>query len=93
MDIERQRDILMKDADNKAAQLNRNYERELEILKEKAANLKSTCEHIVHQRQQEARVAKEELEVYRDQLEWVKPVSKHLLPSIDNDLTVRSRKH
>ena len=47
VDIERQRDILMKEADGRAAQLSRSYEQDLEHLKAKAASLKSTCEHIV----------------------------------------------
>mgnify|MGYP000173227332 CR=1 FL=1 len=54
VDIERQRDILMKESDERAAQLSRSYKRELEIIKAKVASLQSTCEHIVHQRQQEA---------------------------------------
>ena len=58
----------MKDADNKAAQLNRNYERELEILKANVVSLKSTCKHIIRQRQQEAKAAKEKLEVCRAQI-------------------------
>ena len=49
-DIELQQDILMKEEDDKAAQLSRSYEQELEIIKAKAASLQTTCEHIVCQR-------------------------------------------
>ena len=57
VDIERQRDILMKESDDMDAKLSRNYEQELQILTTKAAGLKSTCEHIIRQCQQEAQVS------------------------------------
>ena len=63
LDIKRQRDILMKEADDRAAQLSRNYERKLEEIKAKVSCLQSTCGHIMRQRQQEARSAREELQV------------------------------
>ena len=54
VDIERQRDILMKEVDDRAAKLIHSYEQELEILTAKATSLQSTCEHIFRQRQQES---------------------------------------
>ena len=63
LDIERQWEILMKEADDRAAQLSRNYERKLEEIKAKVSCLQSTCGHIMRQRQQEARSAREELQV------------------------------
>ena len=50
IDIKLQRNILMKESDDRAANLSRSYKQELQILATKAANLKSTCEHIVRQR-------------------------------------------
>ena len=58
----------MKESDDRATKLNRNYEQELQILIAKANNLKSTCEHIVRQRQQEAQTTREELEIFRAQI-------------------------
>ena len=69
LDIKRQRDILMKEADDRAAQLSRSYEQELKIIKAKAFSLQSTCEHIVRQRQQEVQIAREELEANHPQYE------------------------
>ena len=58
----------MKESDDRAAKLNRSYDQELQILTSKSANLKSTCEHIVRQRQQEAQTTREELEIFRAQI-------------------------
>ena len=46
----------MKEMEDRFAQLSRNYKRKLEEIKAWAANLQSTCEHIVRQRQQEAQL-------------------------------------
>ena len=69
MDIEKQWDMLMKEADDMAAQLSRSYKWELEIIKTKATSLQSTCEHIVRQQHQEVQIAREELEASRAQYE------------------------
>ena len=53
----------MKESDDWAATLSRSYEQELQILTSKANNLKSTCEHIVRQREEEAKTAREALEI------------------------------
>ena len=53
----------MKESDEREAQLRHNYEHELQILTTKAKGLQSTCEHIVRQREQEAKTTREELEI------------------------------
>ena len=68
VDIERQRDILMKESDDRGAKLNRNYEQELQILTAAINSLHSTCEHIIRQREQEAQAVREELEICRAQI-------------------------
>ena len=79
MDIERQWDILMKEENDRATQLSHSYERELEILKANVVSLKSTCKHIIRQRQQEAKAAKEKLEVCRAQIGMGETINKALV--------------
>ena len=67
----------MKESDDRATKLNRNYEQELQILIAKANNLKSTCEHIVRQREQEAKVAREDLEIGMDETRIIALIAKH----------------
>ena len=47
VNIERQRDVLMKESDERAAQLTKRYEQALELVTAKAQSAQSTCEHIV----------------------------------------------
>ena len=57
----------MKESNERAAQLSRNYEQELQILIAKAKSLQSTCEHIIRQSEQEAMAAMEYLRIYHAQ--------------------------
>ena len=67
----------MKESDETAAQLNHNYKQELQILTTKAKSLQSTCEHIVRQREQEAKVAREDLEIGMDETRIIALIAKH----------------
>ena len=69
----------MKEADDRVAQLSRNYERKLEEIKAQVASLQSTCEHIVRQRQQEAQITREELEANHPQYEMGETIIKALV--------------
>ena len=82
----------MKEADDRVAQLSRNYERKLEEIKAQVASLQSTCEHIVRQRQQEAYSAREELEVDRAQYEMDEIRIKALVTKHRQKFNTRSRK-
>ena len=49
LDIERQRDMFMKEMDDRFARLNHNYERKLAEITARATSLQTTCEYITHQ--------------------------------------------
>ena len=63
-----QRDILMKELDESVAQLTKRYEESLELITAKAKSTQSTCKLIIRKCEDEAKTAREELELCRAQI-------------------------
>ena len=68
---------MIKESDERAAQLTKRYEQALELVTAKAQSAQSTCEHIVRQREQEAKVAREDLEIGMDETRIIALIAKH----------------
>ena len=68
IDMEQQRDAWRKESDETAAQLLKNYEQSIALVTAKAKDTQASCELIIRKCEEDAKAAREELELYQAEI-------------------------